>query len=252
MSFTRTLFFRRPIAATVPGAIMAAVLASGSPSPALAGGFNLGAGEFGIGIGNTVRHTGIRLNAVDQDVERVNGLNLTLWRPGENPDLVVTGIGAGIVGPDGADLRGIMLGGYGVDAERVTGIALGVLAVGIDEMRGIAVAPIGAGFGGMTGLAVGGIFAGGAEMSGITIGGLGAGGVKMHGITAGGFAILADQIRGAGITLGYLKAKEQRGISIALFNRVRDLQGVQIGLLNYAGNNPAPFRWLPLLNLHID
>ncbi|NNE08141.1 MAG: hypothetical protein HKN20_06225 [Gemmatimonadetes bacterium] len=239
-------------AVVAAGIVAAAIAAGGILSPAFAGGFNLGAGEFGVGIGNTVRHTGIRLNAVDQDVERVNGLNFTLWRPGENPDLLVAGVGAGIVGPDGADLRGIMLGGYGVNAERVTGVALGLLAVGIDDMRGIAFAPIGAGFGGMTGLAVGGLFAGGAEMDGITIGGLGAGGVKMHGITVGGLAILADQIRGAALTLGYLKAREQRGVSIALFNRTRDLQGLQIGLLNHAGNNPAPFRWLPLLNLHID
>ena len=27
-------------------------------------------------------------------------------------------------------------------------------------------------------------------------------------------------------------------------------QGIQIGLLNRAGDNPAPFRYVPFLNLH--
>jgi hypothetical protein len=42
----------------------------------------------------------------------------------------------------------------------------------------------------------------------------------------------------------------QRGITIGLFNRAEELHGIQIGLLNYAGNNSGIFRWLPILNAH--
>lgn len=42
----------------------------------------------------------------------------------------------------------------------------------------------------------------------------------------------------------------QRGISIGLLNYARELHGMQIGVLNIAGNNSSPFRVLPLLNGH--
>ena len=38
----------------------------------------------------------------------------------------------------------------------------------------------------------------------------------------------------------------QNGLVIGIFNRTRDLHGVQIGLLNYAEN--AAFPWLPFVN----
>lgn len=44
----------------------------------------------------------------------------------------------------------------------------------------------------------------------------------------------------------------QRGLVIGLYNDARILQGVQIGLPNRARNNPPPFEFLPLLNLHFD
>lgn len=37
---------------------------------------------------------------------------------------------------------------------------------------------------------------------------------------------------------------------IGLINSARELHGLQIGLVNHAGNNPAGLRWLPLLNFH--
>jgi hypothetical protein len=42
----------------------------------------------------------------------------------------------------------------------------------------------------------------------------------------------------------------QQGIAIGVFNRAEELHGVQLGLLNRAGNNRGIFRWLPLLNAH--
>ena len=37
---------------------------------------------------------------------------------------------------------------------------------------------------------------------------------------------------------------------IGVFNRADNLHGVQIGVLNYAGNNPSGLKWLPGINVH--
>jgi len=42
--------------------------------------FILGVGSTGIGFGNTRRLNGIRINVRDRRVERVNGVNMTLWK----------------------------------------------------------------------------------------------------------------------------------------------------------------------------
>jgi hypothetical protein len=42
----------------------------------------------------------------------------------------------------------------------------------------------------------------------------------------------------------------QTGLSIGIFNSARRLEGLQIGLLNHAANNPDGLRWLPFFNAH--
>ncbi|MBT6148386.1 MAG: hypothetical protein HOH74_23330, partial [Gemmatimonadetes bacterium] len=41
------------------------------------------------------------------------------------------------------------------------------------------------------------------------------------------------------------------GLALGLINHSRELKGVQVGLLNYAGNNPAWARLLPFINVHL-
>jgi len=48
-----------------------------------------------------------------------------------------------------------------------------------------------------------------------------------------------------------LANRETVGLSIGLVNYTAELRGVQIGLLNYARNNPRWLRLLPFLNLHL-
>jgi hypothetical protein len=73
-----------------------------------------------------------------------------------------------------------------------------------------------------------------------------------------------ENIEGAALALGYLKAESltglgmgaynnvraTTGLSIGLFNRAEVLNGIQIGLLNHAGNNPRGLQWLPGINAH--
>src|SRR5207237_116869 len=84
----------------------------------------LTAGGVGLTLGNPRTAKGIRINLVDHQVERVTGLNLTLWKPKASPDLVVTGIAAGLVGPRAKRIDGVALGGIGVMAsEQLNGIS---------------------------------------------------------------------------------------------------------------------------------
>ena len=86
--------------------------------------------HVGISIGNSQRLTGIRLNWRDEGLEYVNGINFTLWAPGQNPKGSVNGLALGVVAPGASRLNGIVLGGLGIRAEdRLTGIGLATFAV---------------------------------------------------------------------------------------------------------------------------
>jgi hypothetical protein len=45
---------------------------------------------------------------------------------------------------------------------------------------------------------------------------------------------------------------EQRGFVIGIFNYARSLHGVQVGVLNWAGNNRSGLKLLPIANAHFD
>lgn len=42
------------------------------------------------------------------------------------------------------------------------------------------------------------------------------------------------------------------GLSIAIYNRTKELYGIQFGLLNYAENNPKGLRIISFINLHFE
>jgi hypothetical protein len=43
----------------------------------------------------------------------------------------------------------------------------------------------------------------------------------------------------------------QHGLTIGLYNSAAELHGVQLGVINRAKNNRAPFKILPILNVHL-
>src|SRR5690606_9367185 len=68
------------------GALLPLVLSA----PLHAQSVDLGAANAGLSIGNSPVWTGVRINWRDRDVQRVNGLNITIWRPSEdNTDFVM-------------------------------------------------------------------------------------------------------------------------------------------------------------------
>lgn len=168
--------------------------------------------DVGIAIGDKPRMTGLRLNFRDSHLDRVTGVNATIWGPympatgtvigvalglpstgsdhikglaagvlGVSAGTSITGLGvAGIGLGGGGDLRGIMLGGIGVGSGgSVDGITLGGIGVGAGgRLRGIQVGGIGVGSGrDVTGISIGGIGVGaGGMLKGLAIGGIGVGG----------------------------------------------------------------------------
>ncbi len=291
--------------------------------------------DWGISIGNAPRVNGLRINIQDAGLERVNGINVTLWKPRDPLSGTVNGLQVGLVpgsqivsgialgvggvvaerrarwvtvGGLGAvsngdfsglvvgglgtvanrDISGIALGGLGTVANRrITGIAVaGLGTVANEDIVGVAIAGLGtvanrditgvgvAGLGlvandAVRGLAVGGLgTVANGSISGIAIGGLAVvTNGRLTGVAIGGLAVVANAaVRGIGIA-GYTVDSHaltgvsvsaynrvrgpQRGLTIGLYNSAYELHGVQVGVLNRAKNNRAPFKILPLVNLHL-
>ena len=72
----------------------------------------------GIGTGNFSYFSGLRLNLVDIDVRRVNGINLTLGWPTPNPKFLLRGLNIGALTTRVGRLYGMTIGGLWTDVER--------------------------------------------------------------------------------------------------------------------------------------
>ena len=284
-----------------PGSPLIAQVERTEPGSSL----DLGVSEIGISIGSSPRWTGVRLNWSDRYLERINGLNVTLWKPGDAVGGEVNGVALGILAPRAARLRGISLGLLGVLPERsatgvtvgglgvvsegeLRGLSLGLLGVVSDERAvGINVAGLGivaeggavgvnlAGLGTVSEGQVAGINLAGLgvvserSISGVSLAGLGlVTETRLRGASVAGLGAVAGRgidglaaalvkldtrdLNGVGVAAWNRVRGRQRGLTVGLFNQVEQLQGVSLGLLNYAGNNHGLARWTPILNLHLD
>ena len=63
---------------------------------------NLGVNNTGLSIGNSARWNGIRINFRDRGVQRLNGINLSIWKAANeaNRQARLYGLNVGIVGPE--------------------------------------------------------------------------------------------------------------------------------------------------------
>lgn len=210
----------------------------------LLGGIGIGAGRdiVGIAAGGLGAGSGRDIRGIS-----VGGLGVGAGR--DAVGIIAGGLGAGA----GQDMRGIVLAGMGAGAER--------------DVVGIVVSGIGTGAGrNMTGLSLSGIATGaGGTLRGIHMAGVGIGASVVRGIILSGFAAGGHDVKALSIAPGYFKIDKggiQQGVSVATFNRIRgeqngltigivnwarQLDGVQIGLLNGAGNKDR-MRWMPFVN----
>ncbi len=244
---------------------------------ALPQGFNIPARHWGLSFGNSTRFDGFRFNLIDKDIEKINGINFSLWgaRDDSRHTGTVNGISIGLpvamgtryrnginIGIFGAgamqDMYGINLGGLGVGAgNNLKGINIGLLGVGSGndlyginfgglgagagrDVKGITAGLLGAGAGNdMLGLNVGGLGIGaGGTLAGINIGGLGLGaGGNVKGISFGGLVIGGPGI--SGIQGALVIAGEQvQGISMApAYFRIESREGYMKGISVSAFNH---------------
>ena len=179
-----------------PRSLLLSVALLGAPAAlhAQRDGLVIGPRNQGIAFGNVPRVTGVRVNFRDDGLERVDGVNITVWMPHHEPSGLVNGVALGIPVTGAGEIRGIAIGVAGVGAsDDITGLGVGGIGIGTGgRLNGIMVGGIGAGSGGgVRGLTVGGIGVGsGGEIEGIAIGGIGVGsGADTRGALIGGIGV---------------------------------------------------------------
>ena len=218
---------------------------------------------------------------------RIDGIATGLF--GASASDRIRGVGVGPIGLGaGGRLEGVMIGGLGVGSGGgMTGLGIGGLGIGSGgSMRGAFIGGLGVGGGGsidgiaigglgvgssgnVTGLAIGGLGVGsGGTLRGIGIGGLGVGAPRVEGIAISALGVGAQNAKGAlfaawvkiehgemqGLTVGGFNQVRglHHGLAIGIVNYAEELQGVQIGLINIARNNPRGARVLPIANAHFE
>ena len=144
---------------------------------------------YGISFGNSRNFSGLRFNLTDSQVERVNGLNLTFWKPKENPQAEMNGFAFGLVGIDAGKIDGIACVGVGLRAGEMTGVSFGLVGIGANNITGLAIGGVGIGSKNIRGICVGGIGIGAEDMDGLFLGGIGIGAKKINGIAIGGISM---------------------------------------------------------------
>jgi len=87
--------------------------------------------NWGFSFGNSKNFMGVRFNFRDKNVEKIYGINITLWKPyRENKAAEVTGLSLGIL-PGAAELKGLNIGFLGTGALRnAVGLNFGLLGAG--------------------------------------------------------------------------------------------------------------------------
>jgi hypothetical protein len=239
--------------------------------------------KYGVSIGNSYEFTGIRINFADENVKRINGLNVTF----RGKDIVhqnsfVYGISLGVFAAASSmqpinigllaigarnSLSGFSVGGLATSGAQINGLcASGILVLG-DSINGISISGLYTKADVISGIAISGIEVTGVEdINGLAVGVLGITSFERdyNGKTSS-LRILGNNFKGVGVTAGYLKSNIFRGVaiagysrtnqmfglSVALYNRTKELHGFQLGVLNYAGNNPKGLKMLPFVNLHL-
>lgn len=167
---------------------------------------DIAAGGVGISIGDSRAITGLRVNVRDTRLERVDGVNVTIWKPAKSSGGTVRGLAVGLPYTGANRVVGLGVSVVGLEArESLRGISVSGIGAGAGgDVRGIHVAGIGLGAGGdVRGVAVGGIgIGGGSSLSGVMIGGIGAAaGGNVRGLVIGGIGAGAGG-RLEGIAIG--------------------------------------------------
>jgi hypothetical protein len=180
----------------------------------------------------------------------------------------------GIAVGAGGDISGINFGGLAVGSgENITGINLSFLVVGSAEsIRGISVAGLVTGAGEtVTGINIGGlVVASGESVRGINLAGLAIGSPEIKGMNSA-LVVGGEEVTGLSVAPAYFRITgeygmmkgvsisafnhimgTQQGLAIGIFNYATNINGLQIGLLNFVKENRAGLQLLPVFNARFD
>jgi hypothetical protein len=125
--------------------------------------------------------------------------------------------------------NGLALGIMGCKFSQLNGLGFGIVLLS-KHINGLAIGPFG----------VGSSFIGSDSVRCS----------RINGIAFSYIRTEADTVNGISIG-GLNKSITHCGIAVGITNRSQHLRGLQLGLLNYAANNPRWLRWLPGANFHI-
>ncbi|MDZ4840027.1 MAG: hypothetical protein SGJ04_08475 [Bacteroidota bacterium] len=226
---------------------------------------NLGIAGYGLGIGNSKYYNGIRINAIDKKVNRVNGINFSLIYA---EPLVMNGINISILTSSTEVSNGINLAGLINKTNKHNGILIAGLYGGTEQLNGLGIALY------QFTNQMNGIFIGGglgpsyaskvnkAMMNGVALSGIGNAMSIFNGASVGLFGNYNSVMNGLELSLIINENKKLRGLQIAPYNNdslhigisigglniAKQLYGFQFGLINIAKNNPRLFRVLPIFN----
>jgi|WetSurMetagenome_2_1015567.scaffolds.fasta_scaffold618445_1 hypothetical protein len=190
---------------------------------------SIGTKTAGICFGNSNIYNGIRFNLWDK------GLGIK-----ENEAKLINGINVSF-SVNSKVSNGIQLCGLVSNSETINGISIAPTSHNARKINGFA-SSFWINSDTLNGLFIGfGVAASEPIISNKVI----------DGVAVGIMTVGAEKVKGATICMFWCYSKEQCGLSIAGYNRTEYLHGLQIGLLNYAGNNPKLLRRLPLLNFHL-
>jgi hypothetical protein len=170
---------------------------------------NIPFAKYGISLGNSPEFNGIRLNLADENVKRINGLNVTCWYKKSPEDRGVNHKGQIdlIIGLSGSPNKSAVINGLTVGVVPVAGtmqqVNFGLLGLFAHKS--------------LNGISVGGLYSFSDYINGICVSGLGTGGIKrINGIAAGGIAVYSSEINGISLSPIYAGADSKiRGITIA-------------------------------------
>ena len=219
------------------------------------------------GIEKRKAFTGIELAAVRPYVSKSNGVSVGLLG---NSDHNSNGLCYGTFFSAQQKVNGITISPCFAGAKVVNGLAIGGIAAYSNDIHGAVLAPI----------AGGNVYGVAAGMAVVTdeIKGIGLSAVQMatgpsdgffcsvfafskivgdetmynslKGVAIAGEFTNIDEVKGVTISFSNT-SKEHAGLAIGGINVTQELHGVQLGLFNYAANNPKGLRLLPFINMHL-
>jgi hypothetical protein len=236
--------------------------------------------KYGISIGNSKEFNGLRLNFSDRFVWKINGVNITLW-PDRTQSFsqwyngnahygsAINGLSIGFM-PLAGSLNWVNFGilAIGASPGNLTGFSFGGIASGANIINGFSLSGLITQSNNISGVALSGLLLAGIRgINGVVFSGLAVSldvrdingvasslgmiycGRNFTGLGITGIYLHAGHFKGIGVA-AYTNSAKTDGLTVALYNKCDELNGIQLGLLNYAGNNRKGLKMLPLINMH--